>query len=141
MSGDTIKFKDWETGKEKEYSLKWGEHESTFVCPLDDSSLVSYAESPAPNSNYLSCPNCETKYGEITGNTQENINNFAKQHFLKIPEKLRMLEVRKKGLEKMWGVAKSKGLFQETPSRAKKPILVSDSFDLIGKITKKVTGK
>ena len=111
MSEDSIKFNHWETGEEKSYVLKWGEHESTLICPFDSTPLAIYNKGAAPNSNYTFCPNCEINYGELTGRTQKKIDELAKQHFQELEKRLTEISNEQFKISRKLSIAKSKGLY------------------------------
>ena len=75
MAEHVIYFKDWRTGRRREYALQ--QHEENFakhntICPFDKTPLLHFVA-----GDYTYCPNCRQKYWGVG---QEDINKEAKEN-------------------------------------------------------------
>jgi hypothetical protein len=111
MREKSIKYKDWDSGKEKIYNLSNSnpyETISNLICPFDDTSIVRWHDQT--NNKGYNCPNCGLEY-KISSGLQENINNFAKKYYgEKIHKRIADLEKEKSKLSKILNHAVKQGI-------------------------------
>lgn len=111
---ETIKFKDWQTGEEKEYNPAHSTdhiNQTKLICPFDNTPL--FRRDYYHNEHDIFCPNCNEFYIQ---NSQEEINKQAKDIALNNKEKLEKLESTKANLEARIKHAKEVGLLPPNKS-------------------------
>jgi hypothetical protein len=96
---EIIKYKDWKTGEEKEYKLNQHSSEietkTNLICPFDNTPILE--RSYYHNEYDAFCLNCRNPYSRTR--SQEEINEQAKNYFLRNKKNLKELEVVKADLE------------------------------------------
>ncbi len=112
MEDEILKYKDWETGEEKEYTIKFGKGSlSHLICPFDKTPLIHTYDDW---SNDVRCINCGEEFHVNGGLTQENLNEKYKWKMEKHQETLRELEEKKADLEARLKHAREVGLLLQS---------------------------